>query len=185
MTEDEVLANAFAMPLPSPAFPPGPYRFIDREYLIITYRTDPARLRAMVPAPLEVDEPLVKYEFIRMPDSTGFGDYTETGQVIPVSFQGRKGAYTHCMFLNDHPPIAGGRELWGFPKKLASPSLRARSTHSSARWTTGQCASRRPPWATSIVQPTPQAVEAHTLATQFPAEDHPACGRDAAHLRVG
>ena len=55
----------------------------------------------------------------------GFGDYTETGQVIPVSFQGRKGGYTHCMFLNDHPPIAGGRELWGFPKKLASPSLRA------------------------------------------------------------
>jgi acetoacetate decarboxylase len=28
------------------------------------------------------------------------------------------------MFLNDHPPIAGGRELWGFPKKLAQPSLR-------------------------------------------------------------
>jgi signal peptidase I len=28
------------------------------------------------------------------------------------------------MFLNDHPPIAAGRELWGFPKKLASPTLR-------------------------------------------------------------
>ena len=49
MTEDEILANAFAMPLMSPAFPPGPYRFVDREYLIITYRTDPARLRAVVP----------------------------------------------------------------------------------------------------------------------------------------
>ena len=60
-----------------------------------------------------------------MPDSTGFGDYTETGQVIPVSFRGRKGGYSHCMFLNDDPPIAGGRELWGFPKKLAQPSLRA------------------------------------------------------------
>ena len=59
-----------------------------------------------------------------MPDSTGFGDYAETGQVIPVSFGGRKGGYTHCMFLND-PPIAGGRKLWGFPKKLAQPSLRA------------------------------------------------------------
>ena len=59
-----------------------------------------------------------------MPDSTGFGDYTESGQVIPVSFRGRRGSYTHCMFLNDHPPIAGGRELWGFPKKLASPTLR-------------------------------------------------------------
>jgi acetoacetate decarboxylase len=28
------------------------------------------------------------------------------------------------MYLNDHPPIAGGRELWGFPKKLASPEMR-------------------------------------------------------------
>jgi acetoacetate decarboxylase len=125
MKEDDVRKNAFAMPLTSPAFPIGPYRFVDRQYLIITYRTDPEKLRAVVPEPLQVDEPLVKYEFIRMPDSTGFGDYTETGQVIPVSFQGRKGGYTHCMFLNDHPPIAGGRELWGFPKKLASPSLRA------------------------------------------------------------
>jgi acetoacetate decarboxylase len=124
MKEQEVRERAFAMPLTSPAYPPGPYRFIDREYMIITYRTDPEKLRALVPEPLEIDAPLVKYEFIRMPNSTGFGDYTETGQVIPVSFRGRKGGYTHCMFLNDEGPIAGGRELWGFPKKLANPSLK-------------------------------------------------------------
>jgi acetoacetate decarboxylase len=125
MKADEVRKNAFAMPLTSPAYPPGPYRFVDREFLVITYRTDPDRLRAVVPEPLMVEAPLVKYEFIRMPNSTGFGDYTETGQVIPVSLDGRKGGYTHCMFLNDEPPIAGGRELWGFPKKLANPSLHA------------------------------------------------------------
>ena len=124
MKISDVRERAFAMPLTSPAYPPGPYRFVDREFLIITYRTDPDKLRALVPEPLEIEAPLVKFEFIRMPDSTGFGDYTEAGQVIPVSFQGRKGNYTHCMFLNDHPPIAGGRELWGFPKKLAQPSLR-------------------------------------------------------------
>jgi acetoacetate decarboxylase len=125
MKADEVRANAFAMPLAAPAYPPGPYRFVDREYLIISYRTDPDRLRALVPEPLEVGaDALVNYEFIRMPNSTGFGDYTECGQVIPVSFQGRRGNYTHCMFLNDHPPIAAGREIWGFPKKLANPTLR-------------------------------------------------------------
>ncbi|MGY3609789.1 MULTISPECIES: acetoacetate decarboxylase [unclassified Bradyrhizobium] len=126
MRETDVKQRAFAMPLTNPAYPPGPYRFVDREYLIITYRTDPTKLRAVVPDPLEVDEreALVKYEFIRMPDSNGFGDYTESGQVIPVSFRGRKGGYTHCMFLNDEGPIAGGRELWGFPKKLAQPTLR-------------------------------------------------------------
>src|ERR1700682_1495960 len=123
MKESEVRQRAFAMPLTSPAFPIGPYRFRNREYLIITYRTDPKKLRELVPEPLQIEGDVVKFEFIRMPDSTGFGDYTESGQVIPVSFQGRKGAYTHCMFLNDHPPIAGGRELWGFPKKLANPTL--------------------------------------------------------------
>jgi acetoacetate decarboxylase len=125
MREKEVLERAFAMPLTNPAYSPGPYRFVNREYLIITYRTDPVKLRAIVPEPLEFNEreARVKYEFIRMPDSTGFGDYTETGQVIPVSFRGRKGGYTYCMFLNDEGPIAGGRELWGFPKKLANPSL--------------------------------------------------------------
>jgi acetoacetate decarboxylase len=112
------------MPAENPSFPPGPYRFVNREYLIITYRTDRAALERVVPEPLEITDPLVKYEFIRMPDSTGFGDYTESGQVIPVRFQGQAGGYVHAMFLDDDPPIAGGRELWGFPKKLASPSLK-------------------------------------------------------------
>ena len=123
MNADDVRRNAFAMPLTSPAFPPGPYRFVNREFLVVTYRTDPQALRAVVPEPLQITEPIVKYEFIRMPNSTGFGDYTESGQVIPVTFDGVAGGYVHSMYLNDEAPIAGGRELWGFPKKLASPSL--------------------------------------------------------------
>jgi acetoacetate decarboxylase len=119
----DVKRNAFAMPLTSPAFPVGPYRFKNREFLIVTYRTDPDALRAVVPEPLQITDAIVKYEFIRMPDSTGFGDYTESGQVIPVTFNGVAGGYVHSMYLNDEAPIAGGRELWGFPKKLASPKL--------------------------------------------------------------
>ncbi len=123
MKIEDVKSRAFAMPLTSPAFPPGPYRFTDREYLVIAYRTDPEAIARVLPAPLVAPEPIVKYEFIRMPNSTGFGDYTESGQVIPVEFNGERGSYTHAMFLDDEPPIAGGRELWGFPKKLAYPSL--------------------------------------------------------------
>jgi acetoacetate decarboxylase len=101
----DVRKRAFAMPLTSPAFPPGPYRFVDREYLIIAYRTDAAALEAVIPEPFSFDEPIVKYEFIRMPDLTGFGDYSESGQVVPVKFKGSEGNYTLAMFLNDGPPI--------------------------------------------------------------------------------
>ncbi len=121
----DVKKNAFAMPLTNPSYPRGPYRFVNREYLIITYRTDMDALRAVVPEPLQLTDAIVKYEFIRMPDSTGFGNYTESGQVIPVTFNGVAGGFVHSMYLDDDSPIAGGREIWGFPKKLASPKLRA------------------------------------------------------------
>ena len=124
MKARDVVKTAYSMPLTSPAYPRGPYRFFDREFLVITYRTDRDRLREVVPEPLEIeDDPLVKFEFIRMPNSTGFGDYTEAGQVIPVRLGKVKGGYSHAMYLNDGPPIFGGRELWGFPKKYAQPSL--------------------------------------------------------------
>jgi len=58
-----------------------------------------------------------------MPNSTGFGDYTESGQVIPVSFNGEEGVFVHSMYLDDESPIAGGREIWGFPKKYATPKV--------------------------------------------------------------
>jgi acetoacetate decarboxylase len=123
LTEQAVRERAFAMPFACPSYPRGPYRFVDREFLIITYHTDPEALAAVVPAPLEVAEPVVKFEFIKMPDSTGFGHYCEAGQVIPVTYEGVSGGYVHAMYLNDHSPIAGGREIWGFPKKLATPHV--------------------------------------------------------------
>ena len=78
-----------------------------------------------MPEPLKVDEPLVKFEFIRMPELDRLRRLHRERAGHSVSFRGRKGGYSHCMFLNDHPPIAGGRELWGFPKKLAEPTLKA------------------------------------------------------------
>lgn len=125
MKESDVRKQAWAMPLTSPAYPRGPYRFINREFLVISYRTDPELLAAVVPEPLKpAGDGIVKMEFIRMPDSAGFGDYMEAGQVIPVTFNGKPGTYSHNMFLNDDAPIEGGREIWGFPKKFANPALR-------------------------------------------------------------
>jgi len=114
-----------AMPAASPSYPRGPYRFVDREYLIIAYESDPEAIAAAVPEPLQPDgSNTVLYEFIKMPDSSGFGDYTESGVVIPCTFNGEKVNFTAQMYLDDEPPIAGGREIWGFPKKHGNPSLK-------------------------------------------------------------
>ncbi len=122
---DNFIDNKFNMPAPRwlNTYTKVPFRFINREFVIITYETDAKLLQEILPPGLELADPVVKYEFIRMPDSSGFGDYTETGQVIPVTYKGEKGGFTVSMFLDDHAPIAAGREIWGFPKKLAKPRL--------------------------------------------------------------
>lgn len=125
MADKYTFPNEFGMPVPrwTRTYPSGPYRFYNREFFIITYETDPDILKAILPPGLELVHPYVKFEFIRMPDSTGFGDYTESGQIIPVKYKGEEGGFTIAMFLDCEAPIAGGREIWGYPKKLARPKL--------------------------------------------------------------
>lgn len=123
MKKEQVL-NMPSMPIASVSYPRGPYRFINREYMIIAYESDPDAIREQVPEPLQPDgSNTVLYEFIKMPDSSGFGDYTESGVVIPCLFNGEPVNFTSQMYLDDEPPISGGREIWGFPKKYARPVL--------------------------------------------------------------
>src|SRR5512146_1930767 len=44
VNRDQLLASA-SMPLASPSYPRGPYRFINREYFIVTYESDPQAIR--------------------------------------------------------------------------------------------------------------------------------------------
>lgn len=125
MTEEEV-RGLFTMPPDTPAYPRPPVKFVNREFIIITYRTDAAALARVIPAPLKAAEPIVKYEFIRMPDSSGLGDYTESGQVVPVTLNGEAGAYTVRMYLDSGPGILSGREFLGYPKAFAKPKLEVR-----------------------------------------------------------
>jgi acetoacetate decarboxylase len=123
MHADQVVSS-LNTPLTAPAYPtPSGTRFIDREYLNIVYRTDPEALRAVVPEPLTVREPLVRFEVMHMGDVGGFGPYTEAGIAIPVEFEGEQGEYLHAMYLDNFPATAGGRELSAYPKVLGSPRL--------------------------------------------------------------
>jgi acetoacetate decarboxylase len=48
MDRNDVL-RLFSTPVNAPACTPGPYQFTNREYLRITYRTDPTALRRKEP----------------------------------------------------------------------------------------------------------------------------------------
>src|SRR3546814_20242024 len=80
MDGTDLRPHPFAMPATSPAYPPGPYRFANREYSIILSRTDPLALRRVFREPTSITEPVVTHGVIRMPDSAGSCDITTRGQ---------------------------------------------------------------------------------------------------------
>lgn len=111
-------------PLASPVYPLRSTRFTNREYFNIVYRTDPPALRAVVPEPLEIEEPLVRFEVMKMGEVDGYGPYVESGQAIPVTFNGEHGEYLHAMYLDNFNATISGRELSAYPKVLGAPQLR-------------------------------------------------------------
>ncbi len=124
MMRAEHVAKVHATPLGAPPYPLGSYRFYDREYLNILYRTDPDALRAVVPEPLEIDEPLVRFEIMKMGEVGAYGPYFEGGQAIPVRLGEERGEYLHAMYLDNFGATAAGRELSAYPKAIGRPRLR-------------------------------------------------------------
>lgn len=128
MTPDEI-RKTLSMPAFSPSYPAGPYHFKQREYLIVTYESDADAVRAALPEPLEPTgegKNLCFYEWMNMPDSSGFGNYVESGSGIFATYKGEPCNFSVQMYLNDEPPITAGREIWGFPKKWGQPRLKVR-----------------------------------------------------------
>lgn len=123
MNHREILA---APPIPElgPSHPCLPYRFVDRGYMVITYESDPAAIRATVPAPLvPARSNQVSYEWIRTPKRSGFGDHTQSAMVIPCTFNGRPCDFVAQMYFDDDPALAVGCGAGGFPRKYAHPKL--------------------------------------------------------------
>ncbi len=94
--------------------------FTNAEMLIAVYKTDPAVVARILPKPLKPPpEPLVMAFVARYPQ-TNFGCvYDEGALVVVAGLHGKMGGYCVSMPVNDDTALIAGRELHGFPKKMA------------------------------------------------------------------
>ncbi len=123
MNKQEVLGLA-SMPLQSPTYPRGPYKFFDRQYLVIRYETDLDAIREQLPEPLELAGNTVSVQWLDLPDGEGFGAYSAAAQIIPCTFKGEPCNFVSQMYVDNSPPLAGGREIWGYPMKYGKAVLK-------------------------------------------------------------
>ena len=127
-TRAEIIKPGFSTPLDAPMIPPFPFGFRNADILTLTYRTDPAAIRALLPEPLQSTGDTVMIHIYRMNDTDWLGPYAEVNVMVGATLPGKAtGAYSPYLFLSSDIGVAHGREVHGQPKKLGAPKIEFRS----------------------------------------------------------
>ena len=113
----------FSMPVDAPLYCQPPIYYKNIESISFPYETDEEAAADILPEGLELTTPATaSVVFIKYTFST-LGPYEEAILGIACTWQGQPKFYIAHIVLNTDSPFAAGREIWGFPKKLAHITL--------------------------------------------------------------
>lgn len=94
--------------------------FPNAEMLFAIFKTDPAIVREILPRPLKPPSDAYGIVFVASYPETNFGCvYHEGALFLNCEFKGERGAYCLSMPVDDDMAMVGGREYYGYPKKMA------------------------------------------------------------------
>ena len=115
LTKDQL---GFSMPPYAPLFPKPPYFYSNATLLIFKYVTDVSAAR-MIPDSVELaDPPTAGLVFASYP-SSNLGPYNEVVLFLDVVFKGRPLQFGAFLYVTSDAAMASGREMGGYPKKIA------------------------------------------------------------------
>lgn len=99
-------------------------QFFDAEMLTVYFETKPEIVKQLLPPPLNPGPMPVAGVFVANYPKTNFGvTYSESALFLQAEFDGEEGAYCLAMPVTDDMALILGREVFGYPKKLANISL--------------------------------------------------------------
>ncbi len=112
------IKHPYSSPEISGLYGTPPFHYRDSAMLLVQFETDARALRRLVPSPLTPNRD--NQMFVSVADflCSGFGRYYEAHIFTHATFQRRHVNYSIYLILDNDVAIGGGREIWGFPKKL-------------------------------------------------------------------
>ena len=116
-----------SMPVTGPAVQKPPFYYRNMRIMFFVYRTDDDAALAWLPEQLELDGAATATVIIAHYGASTFGPYHEAMISLRARMDGRTVAYYPALFTDNEAPLIGGREIWGFAKKLARIELREES----------------------------------------------------------
>jgi acetoacetate decarboxylase len=98
--------------------------FHDAEMLVVFWETKPDIVARLLPPPLKpANQPLVTAFVANYPRTNFDVTYQESALFLRAEYEGEEGSYCLAMPVTNDIAMAGGREIFGFPKKIADVHL--------------------------------------------------------------
>ena len=113
----------YSMPADAPAYQSPPFYYRGSRVISVAFETEAEGAMDAIPALLSIREPATAALSFLQYNWTTFGPYDEAVLSLMVEHRGRPMAYVLQIAVTSEPPMLGGREIWGFPKKLARPKI--------------------------------------------------------------
>lgn len=114
----------FTNPIASNLYGRPPLVWRDMRVQLIVYETDIANVARVIPEPLEPRTNTVITWVSEFELGTTQGAFAEFAVYVQVKYQDYEADYEPFLYVNTHLPLTGGREIWGFQKKMADIALR-------------------------------------------------------------
>jgi acetoacetate decarboxylase len=121
--------EGFGTPILSPLYPKPPYHYENAKIFLALFNPPEESIKALLPAPLKPSQmPLAGLLFGEQPCKET-GTFMEAGMLIQCLFDNPEtkeeevGVYFAYDYVDTDVAHAAGREIWGYPRKLADISL--------------------------------------------------------------
>ena len=113
----------YSLPAMSPLYVPPPFDYRDGWSQFVLFKTDPAAVAPFIPEPVTPDPSGLMTMTISTFFASSFGAYNEATLCAMARFKNKPVSYALQLILDNDIAICGGREIWGWPKKLGRVNL--------------------------------------------------------------
>ncbi len=118
------MPERWVLPEGSPLYPTLPYVYEQYRRLSVYFRAPEEAVRQILPAPLEYVSDVAEAFILSVPQVSGLVPYSEGGIVVTARYRDIVGGHVAYEYVENDDSLAAGREIWGYPKKLAAVGYR-------------------------------------------------------------
>lgn len=113
----------FTNPIVSDLYGKPPLVWKDMDIHLVVYETDMENIEKVIPEPLKARTNKVIIWHSHFDLGTTQGAFSETAVYVQVEYDGLEGDYEPFLYVDNHLPLTGGREIWGYQKKMAEMEM--------------------------------------------------------------